>query len=39
MNNFMKLTSNIGDWMGSSYFPYMLIGVGEIFIAYELKVI
>ena len=39
MNNFMKLTSNVGDWMGSSYFPYILLVGGGIFIAYKLKMI
>ena len=39
MNNMMKLSSNLSDWMGSSIFPFILMGGGCIFIAYKLKMI
>ena len=39
MTNFMKLTTNMSNFMGTSYFPYILLGIGGIFVAYKLKMI
>ena len=39
MTNMMKLTTNMSNFMGTSYFPYILLGVGGIFVAYKLKMI
>ena len=38
-SNFMKLTTNMSNFMGTSYFPYILLGIGGVFIAYKLKMI
>ena len=39
LSNFMKLTTNMSNFMGTSYFPYILLGIGGVFIAYKLKMI
>ena len=38
-SNFMKLSTNMSNFMGTSYFPYILLGIGGIFVAYKLKMI
>ena len=38
-SNFMKLTTNMSNFMGTSYFPYILMAGGGIFVAYKLKMI
>ena len=39
MNNMLKLSTNLSNWMGSSYFPYIILGLGGVFILFKLKVI
>ena len=39
LSNFMNLTTNLSNWMGSSYFPYILMAAGGVFLAYKLKMI
>ena len=39
INNMMKMSTNMSNFMGTSYFPYILLGVGGIFVAYKLKMI
>ena len=38
-SNFMRLTTNMSNFMGTSYFPYILLGIGGVFLAYKLKMI
>ena len=38
-SNMLKLTTNISNWMGSSYFPYIVLGIGSIVVLWKLKVI
>ena len=37
--NMLKLSTNISNWMGSSYFPYIVLGIGSIVVLWKLKVI
>ena len=39
MNNMLKLSTNLSNWMGSSYFPYIILGIGGVIILFKLKVI
>ena len=39
MNNMLKLSTNLSNWMGSSYFPYVILGIGSIVVLFKLKVI
>ena len=39
MNNMMKMSTNMSNFMGTSYFPYILLGCGGIFVAWKLKMI
>ena len=39
LNNIMKMSNNISNFMGSNYFPYILICCGFTFIAIRLKII
>ena len=39
MNNFMKMSNNMSNFMSSNYFPYILIFCGSAFIAIRLKLI
>ena len=39
MNNFMKLSTNMSNFMSNNYFPYILIFCGGTFIAIRLKLI
>ena len=37
MNNFMNLTNNVSNFMGTSYFPIILLCIGGVFVMYKLK--
>ena len=39
MTNMLKLSTNLSNWMGSSYFPYVILGIGGIIVVFKLKVI
>ena len=39
MNNMLKLSTNVSNWMGSSYFPFVILGVGGIVILWRLKIL
>ena len=39
MNNMLKLSTNLSNWMGSSYFPIILISGAGLIILFKLKVI
>ena len=39
MNNMLKLSTNINNWMGSSYFPIVLISGISLIVLWKLKVI
>ena len=39
MNNMLKLSTNLSNWMGSSYFPIILISGAGLIILWKLKVI
>ena len=39
MNNMLKLSTNISNFMGQSYFPYIILGIGGVIILFKLKVI
>ena len=39
MNNMLKLSTNLSNWMGSSYFPYIVLGIGGVIVLFKLKVI
>ena len=39
MNNMLKMSTNLSNWMGSSYFPYIILGIGGVIILFKLKVI
>ena len=38
-SNMLKLTTNLSNWMGSSYFPIILISGAGLIILFKLKVI
>ena len=39
MNNMLKLSTNLSNWMGSSYFPIILISGISLIVLFKLKVI
>ena len=39
MNNMLKLSTNLSNWMGSSLFPIILISCTGLIILWKLKVI
>ena len=39
MNNMLKLSTNITNFMGQSYFPYIILGIGGVIVLFKLKVI
>ena len=39
MNNMLKLSTNLSNWMGSSYFPIVLISGISLIVLWKLKVI
>ena len=39
MNNMLKMSTNLSNWMGSSYFPIILISGAGLIILFKLKVI
>ena len=39
MNNMLKLSTNLSNWMGSSYFPIILISGAGLIILFKLKII
>ena len=39
MSNMLKLSNNVSNWLGSSYFPYIILGVGGIVVLWKLKII
>ena len=38
-SNMLKLTTNISNFMGQSYFPYIILGIGGVIILFKLKII
>ena len=38
-SNMLKLTTNLSNWMGSSYFPIVLISGISLIVLFKLKVI
>ena len=38
-SNMLKLTTNISNFMGSSYFPYIVLAIGGVIVLFKLKVI
>ena len=39
MNNMLKLSTNITDWMGSSYFPIIMLSGGLLVVLWKLKIL
>ena len=39
MNNMLKLSTNVSNFMGTSYFPYIVLGVGGLIVLWKLKII
>ena len=39
MTNMLKLSTNISNWMGSSYFPIVLISGISLIVLWKLKII
>ena len=39
MTNMLKLSTNLSNWMGSSYFPYVILGIGSVVVLWKLKII
>ena len=39
MNNMLNLSTNLSNWMGSSYFPYIVLGIGSVVVLWKLKII
>ena len=39
MNNMLKLSTNVSNFMGQSYFPYIILGIGGVIVLFKLKVI
>ena len=39
MNNMLKLSTNVSNWMGSSYFPFIILGISSVVVLWKLKVI
>ena len=37
--NMMKMSQNLSSFMSTSYFPYIILGIGGVFILFKLKVI
>ena len=37
--NMLKLSTNISNFMGQSYFPYIVLGISSIVVLWKLKVI
>ena len=39
MNNMLKMSTNLSSFMSTSYFPYIILGIGGVIILFKLKVI
>ena len=39
MNNMLKMSTNLSSFMSTSYFPYIILGLGGVIILFKLKVI
>ena len=39
MNNMMKMSQNLSSFMSTSYFPYIVLGIGGLIVLFKLKVI
>ena len=37
--NMMKMSQNLSNFMGQSYFPYIILGLGGVIVLFKLKVI
>ena len=37
--NMLKMSTNLSSFMSTSYFPYIILGIGGVFILFKLKVI
>ena len=37
--NMMKISQNLSSFMSTSYFPYIILGIGGLIILWKLKVI
>ena len=39
MNNMLKMSTNLSSFMSTSYFPYIILGIGGVIILFKLKII
>ena len=39
INNMMQMSQNLSSFMTTSYFPYIVLGIGSIVVLWKLKVI
>ena len=37
--NLMKMSQNLSSFMSTSYFPYIVLGIGGVIVLFKLKVI
>ena len=37
--NMMKMSQNLSSFMSTSYFPYIILGIGGVIVLFKLKVI
>ena len=37
--NMMKMSQNLSSFMSTSYFPYVILGIGGVIVLFKLKVI
>ena len=37
--NMMKMSQNLSSFMSTSYFPYIVLGIGGVIVLFKLKVI
>lgn len=37
-NNMMKMSQNLSSFMSTSYFPYIILGVGGLIVLWKLKI-
>ena len=39
MNNMLKMSTNLSSFLSTSYFPYIILGIGGVIVLFKLKVI
>ena len=37
--NLMKMSQNLSSFLGTSYFPYIVLGIGGVIVLFKLKII